>query len=167
MRWMLTIALTVAACRGTPRDSDCKQVRDVLDGVPRRYRAAAIADKLASAKLRDDDVQAAVRDGDLAKLESLCEVVPGAHQHLATGTLGDSRLQDCRLVLMWVPTVEGEAKGEGIFDPSVPNAEFRDPEIRAAMKELVESGWAPLGPARATPDPRLAKIRELCSYPTR
>jgi hypothetical protein len=165
MRWILTIALAVSACHGgSTRDADCEQVRDVLDGVPRRYRAAAIADKLASAKLRDDDVQAAVRDGDLAKLESLCELVPGAHQH-AAGTRGDARLQDCRLVLMWVPTEQDEAKGEGLFDPSVPNAEFRDPQIRAAMKELEDSGWTPFAPPQAKPDPRLAKLRELCHYP--
>jgi hypothetical protein len=156
---MLTIALAIAACRsGTPRDSDCEQVHAAARGAPRRYRGAIIADKLATTTLRDADVEAAVRAGDLAKLESLCGLV--------TGTRADARKEDCRLVAMWVPTAEDEANGVGIFDPTVPTAQFRDPQIRAAMKELAESGWMP-GLARAAPDPRLAKLRELCDYPSR
>jgi hypothetical protein len=162
---MLTIALVIAGCRGTPRDSDCKQLRAAVDGAPRRYQAAAIA-KLATATFDDAEVEAAVRAGDVAKLDALCKFETGPHQHDRLQHL-DARTADCRLIVMWVPSVEEEAKGEGIFDPSVPNAEFRDPEIRAAMKELAASGWGPLGPARATPDPRLAKIRELCHYPSR
>ena len=164
MRWMLTIALAAAACRSA-RESDCNEIRGAVDGAPRRYQAAAIA-KLATATFRDADIEAAVRAGDVAKLDALCGFETGEHQHEHVRHV-DARAADCHLVVMWVPSVEAEAKGEGIFDPSVPNAEFRDPEIRAAMKELVESGWAPLGPARATPDPRLAKIRELCHYPSR
>jgi hypothetical protein len=82
---------------------------------------------------------------------------------LAIGTRADARKDDCRLVAMWVPTADAEAKGVGIFDPTIPKARFRDPQIRAAMKELADSRWTP-GAVRAMPDPRLAKLRELCGY---
>ena len=154
MWWMGTIALVVAACRGTPRDADCARVRAAVDGTPRRYVDAAIA-KVATTTLRDPEVEAAVRTGDLATLESLCGHAPG--------TRAGARAQDCRLVAMWVPTPDEEARGIGIFDPSVPTASFQDPQIRAAMKQLAESGWSP-GAARATPDPRLATLRALCGY---
>lgn len=147
------IVLVVGACRGeSARDSDCAKVRAAFEGVPRRYRSGVMTDKLATETLRDADVDGAVHAGDVAKLESLCGLA----------TRVEARTADCRLVALYIPSVEQESKGVAVFDPSVANAEFRDPQVRAAMKELADSKWTPFAPARATPDPRLAKLRELC-----
>lgn len=165
MRCAFAIVVALAACRSaSPRESDCDRVRAAVAGASRRYLAAMLTDKLAATKLEDADVADAVRSGDVVKLETLCGPV--------LGTKVDARRADCALVRMWVPSADEEANGVGIFDPTVPKASFRDPEIRAAMKELVDSGWAPgrtaggssAGSAHA-PDPRVAKLRALCGYP--
>lgn len=160
MRWAVSLALAITACRGgAPADSDCARVRAAAASVPLRYQGAAVADKLRSASFANPQVEAAARAGDVGKLAAVCGP-------LSAMTI-DARQADCALVRMWVTTAEEEARGTAIIDPSVPNAQFRDPEIGAAMRELVASGWMPGGPARATPDPRPEKLRTLCGYPSR
>ena len=158
MRWFLTISLALAACKSdVPTEADCERVRMAAAGVPRQYQGQMLFDRVSPATLSNRDVATAVRDGDLVKLESLCGPL--------TGTPEQWRQEECRLVARWVPSEATEVSGHvGEWDPSVPNSSFRDSEIRAAVKELVESGWAPGDTSRGTPDPRLAKIRALCSF---
>jgi hypothetical protein len=150
IRLLVLVLALLAGCEQDARQHDCQQVRSILDArMPRRYYAYSELQKLP---LRDPAVKRAVGTSDMKTVVALCPS-PRAREH------------DCALVRMYVPSTEDEKRGTRFFDPNVPNADFEDAEVRAAMLELGSNGWTAYAPSESNSAASYAKLRKLCKIP--